>query len=91
MKFVDRFPSLAYIEFQVISFNDCVFIIDTFLSRLKNLSYLKIDYFENSPLDAPFSLENIIEKRRQAFPMNVIHERLMNVKNGGEVIEIWLK
>ncbi|CAF1440234.1 unnamed protein product [Adineta steineri] len=91
MKFVYRFPSLAYIELQVISFNDCVFIIDTFLSHLKNLSYLKIDYFENSLLDDPFSLENIIEKRRQAFPMNIIHEQLVNVKNDGEVIEIWLK
>ncbi|CAF1275130.1 unnamed protein product [Adineta steineri] len=91
MKFVDRVPSLAYIELQVISFNDCVSIIDTFLSHLKNLSYIKIDYFEDSLLDDPFSLENIIEKRRQAFPMDIIHEQLINVKNGREVIEIWLK
>ncbi|CAF1254183.1 unnamed protein product [Adineta steineri] len=61
------------------------------MNHLKNLSYIKIDYFENSPLDDPFSLENIIEKRRQAFPMNIIHEQLINVKNDGEVIEIWLK
>ncbi|CAF1472971.1 unnamed protein product [Adineta steineri] len=91
MKFVNRFLSLEHIELQVISFNDCVFIIDTFLSHLKNLSYLKIDYFEDSLLDDPFSLENIIEKRRQAFPMDIIHEQLINVKNGREVIEIWLK
>ncbi|CAF1204551.1 unnamed protein product [Adineta steineri] len=90
MKFVDRFPSLTHIKLQVISFDDCVSIIDTFLSHLKDLSYLKINYFEDSLLDDPFSLENIIEKRRQAFPMNVIHEQLINVKNNGKVIEIWL-
>ncbi|CAF3938525.1 unnamed protein product [Adineta steineri] len=90
MKFVDRFPSLTHIKLQVISFNDCVSIIDPFLSHLKNLSYIKIDYFENSLLDDPFSLENIIEKRRQAFPMNIIHKQLIDVKNDGEVIEIWL-
>ncbi|CAF4322906.1 unnamed protein product, partial [Adineta steineri] len=61
MKFVDRFPSLEHIELQVISFNDCVSIIDPFLGHLKNLSYLKINYFEDSLLDDPFSLENIIE------------------------------
>ncbi|CAF1264568.1 unnamed protein product [Adineta steineri] len=91
MKFVDRFPSLAHIELQVISFDNCVSIIDTFLNHLKNLSYLKIDYFEDSPLYDPFPRENIIKKRRQAFPMNIIHEQLINVKNDGEVVEIWLK
>ena len=90
VKLVDRFPSLIHIELQVISFNSCVSIIDTFLSHLQNLSYLKIDYFEDPPLDDPFSRENIIEKRRQAFPMNIIDEQLINVKNDGEVIEIWL-
>ncbi|CAF2827505.1 unnamed protein product [Rotaria sp. Silwood2] len=89
-KLVERFPSLVYIELQVISFNNSVSIIDTFISHLKNLSYLKIDYFEDSSLDDPFSHENIIEKRRQAFPMNIIHEQLINVKNDGEVMEIWL-
>ncbi|CAF4125096.1 unnamed protein product, partial [Rotaria sp. Silwood1] len=67
-KLVERFPSLIHIELQVISFNNCVSIIDTFLSHLKNLSYLKIDYFEDSSLDDPFSCEDIIEKRRQAYP-----------------------
>ncbi|CAF4650332.1 unnamed protein product [Rotaria sp. Silwood2] len=89
-KFVERFPSLIQIELQVISFNNCVSIIDTFLSRLKNLAYLKIDYFEDSSLDDPFSRENIIEKRRQAFPTNTINEQAISVKNDGEVVEIWL-
>ncbi|CAF2827492.1 unnamed protein product [Rotaria sp. Silwood2] len=89
-KFVERFPSLRAIELQVISFNNCVSIIDTFLSHLKNLSYLEIDYFEDSSLDDPFSREDIIEKRRQAFPMNIINEQAISVKNDGEVIEIWL-
>ncbi|CAF1651409.1 unnamed protein product, partial [Rotaria magnacalcarata] len=89
-KLVERFPSLTHIELQVVSFNNCVSIIDIFLSHLKNLSYLKIDYFEDTSLDDPFSRENIIEKRRQAFPMNMINEQLVNVKNNGEAIEIWL-
>ncbi|CAF1342808.1 unnamed protein product, partial [Adineta steineri] len=80
MKFVDRFPSLTYIKLQVISFDDCVSIIDTFLSHLKNLSYIKINYFEDSLLNDPFSLENIIEKRRQVFPTNIIHEQFISVK-----------
>ncbi|CAF3967870.1 unnamed protein product, partial [Rotaria magnacalcarata] len=40
-------------------------------------------------LDNPFSRENIIEKRRQAFPMMIIiNEQLVNVKNDGEITEI---
>ncbi|CAF1680819.1 unnamed protein product [Rotaria magnacalcarata] len=59
------------------------------LNHLKNLSYLKVDYFEDTSLDNPFSRENIIEKRRQAFPMMIIiNEQLVNVKNDGEITEI---
>ncbi len=89
-KLVERFPSLVHIELQIISLDSCVSIIDTFLSHLKNLSSIKIDYFENALLDYPFSRVNIIEKRRQEFPMNIINEQMINVKNDGDTIEIWL-
>jgi hypothetical protein len=89
-KLVERFPSLIHIELQVFSFDHCVSIIDTFLSHLEDLSYIRIDYYENILSDDPFSCDSIIEKRRQTFPMEVINEQMVNVKNNGEVIEIWL-
>ncbi|CAF1368986.1 unnamed protein product [Rotaria magnacalcarata] len=57
-KLVERFPSLTHIELQVVSFNNCASIIDIFLSHLKNLSYLKIDYFEDTSLD---DLKNVVK------------------------------
>ncbi|CAF4031151.1 unnamed protein product, partial [Rotaria sordida] len=89
-KLVEYFPSLIHIELQVFSFDNCVSSIETFLSHLKNLSYLKITYYENTSFNDPFSRDYIIEKRRQTFPMNIIYEQIINVKNNGEAIEIWL-
>ncbi|CAF3779244.1 unnamed protein product [Rotaria sordida] len=88
-KFVQRFPSLCHIELQVFSFDNCSFIIDIFLTELKQISYLKINY-DDTYFDDPFSCEYIIIKRRQAFPLDIINEQMVNVKNNGEVIEIWL-
>jgi len=90
-KFVQRFPSLSHIELHVFSFDNCVSIIDIFLSQLENLSYIKINYDHDTLLDDPFSCDYIIEKRRQTFPMNILNEQMINVKNNGETIEIWLK
>ena len=90
LKFVDRFPSLFDIELQVFSFDHCVSIINTFLSHLKNLSYIKIDYYQDTLLDDPFSRDYIIEKRRQTFPNNILNEQMINVINDGESIKIWL-
>ncbi len=89
-KLVQRFPSLSHIELQVFSFDHCVSIINIFLTHLKNLSYLKIDYNQDTLLDDPFSCDYIIEKRHQIFPNNIIDEQRVNVKNNGEAIEIWL-
>ncbi|CAF1480858.1 unnamed protein product [Rotaria sordida] len=88
-KFVQRFPSLCHIELQVFSFDNCSFIIDIFLTELKQISYLKINY-DDTYFDDPFSCEYIITKRRQAFSLDIINEQMVNVKNNGEVIEIWL-
>ena len=90
LKFVDRFPSLFDIELQVFSFDHCVSIIDIFLSHLKNLSYVKIDYHQDTLLDDPFSRDYIIKKRRQTFPNNILNEQMINVINNGESIKIWL-
>ena len=89
-KFVERFPSLVDIELQVFSFDHCVPIIETFLSHLKNLSYVRIDYYQDTLLDDPFSRDYIIEKRRQTFPNNILKEQMINVINDGETVEIWL-
>ena len=89
-KFVQRFPSLIDIELQVLSFDNCVSVINIFLTYLKNLSYFKINYSQKTLLDDPFSRNYIIEKRRQSFPDNIIDEEEVIVKNNGEVIEIWL-
>jgi len=89
-KFVQRFPSLSHIELQVFSFDDCVHIIDIFLTHLEHLSYLKIYYNQDTLLDDPFSYDYIIRKRRQMFPNNIFDEQMINVNNNGDVIEIWL-
>jgi len=89
-KFVQRFPSLSHIELQVFSFDDCVSIIDIFLTHLEHLSYLKIYYNQDTLLDNPFSYDYIIRKRRQMFPNNILNEQMINVKHDEDVIEIWL-
>jgi hypothetical protein len=89
-KFVQRFPSLVNIELQVLSFDNCVSVINIFVTYLKNLSYIKINYSQQTLLDDPFSRNYIIEKRRQSFPDNIIDEHKVIVKNNGEMIEIWL-
>jgi hypothetical protein len=66
-KFIQRFPSLSHIELQVFSFDNCVSLINTFLTYVRNLIYVKINYSD------PFSRDDIIEKRRQYFPDNVIN------------------
>jgi len=89
-KLVQRFPSLNHIELQVFSFDDCVSIINMFLTQLENLSYIKISYDNDALLDDPFSRDFIIEKRREIFPDHNLNEQMINVKNNGEHIEIWL-
>jgi hypothetical protein len=90
-KFVQCFPSLTNIELQVFSFDNCVSVVDIFLNHLKNLSYIKINYYQDTLLDDPFSRDYIIEKRREIFLDHNFNEQLVNVKNNGETIEIWLR
>ncbi|CAF1214986.1 unnamed protein product, partial [Rotaria sordida] len=47
-------------------------------------------YDQDTLLDDPFSHEYIITKRYQAFPVSIIDEQMVNVKNNDQVIEIWL-
>ncbi|CAF4110895.1 unnamed protein product, partial [Rotaria magnacalcarata] len=89
-KFVQCFPSLSHIELQVFSFDNCVFIIDIFLTHLKNLSYIKINFYQHTLLEDPFSRDYIIDKRRQLSPTNMIDEQMIGVKRDGETVEIWL-
>jgi hypothetical protein len=64
-KFIQRFPSLSHIELQVFSFDNCVSLINTFVTYVTNLGYVKINYSQNTLLIDPFSRDYIIEKRRQ--------------------------
>ncbi|CAF2684095.1 unnamed protein product [Rotaria sp. Silwood2] len=89
-KFVQCFPSLSHIELQVFLFDNCVSIIDIFLTHLENLSYVKINYYQDTLLDDPFSHDYIIEKRRQLFSNNIIHQQMIDVQNNEQTIEIWL-
>ncbi|CAF1473092.1 unnamed protein product [Rotaria sp. Silwood1] len=90
LKLVQHFPLLTHIELEVCSFDDCVSIIEIFLSWLKNLSYLKIKYYEDTVRCNPFSYDYILEKRRQICTNNIFHQEMIDVKNDEGTIEIWL-
>ncbi|CAF2765967.1 unnamed protein product [Rotaria sp. Silwood2] len=90
LKLVERFPSITNIEFEMFSFDDCISAIDILLNYLKDLSYLKIYYSQDSLLDYPFSRNYIIDKRRQAFNINIINEYKVIVSKNRESVEIRL-
>ncbi|CAF1362975.1 unnamed protein product [Adineta steineri] len=90
LQFVERFPSLVHIEPQVFSFDICSFIIEVLLTQSEQLSYVKINYHQDTLLDDYFTRDYITTKRRQVFPLNIINQQMMNVKNNGQTIEIWL-
>ncbi|CAF4155326.1 unnamed protein product [Adineta steineri] len=90
LKFVQRFPSLTNIEIQVFSFDHATSIIDICLSQLEHLSYVKIHYNTDTLLDDHFSCHYIIRKRRQSFSLKYLDEQMINIKNNGKIIEIWL-
>ncbi|CAF0978407.1 unnamed protein product [Adineta steineri] len=75
---------------QVFSFDICSFIIEVLLTQSEQLSYVKINYHQDTLLDDYFTREYISTKRRQVFPLNIINQQMMNVKNNGQTIEIWL-
>ncbi|CAF1551046.1 unnamed protein product, partial [Rotaria sordida] len=56
LKFVQRFPSLIDIELHVLlSFDNCVSVINTFLIYLENLHYVKSNCYQDTLFDDPFS------------------------------------
>ncbi|CAF5104525.1 unnamed protein product, partial [Rotaria sp. Silwood1] len=89
-KLVERFSSLTDIVLQVLSFDDCICVIDILLSHLKNLSYLKIYYNQVSSLDHPFSHNYIVDKRRETFDFNIMDEHKVTVSKNEESVEIRL-
>jgi hypothetical protein len=89
-KIVERFPSLNHVELHMFSFDHCVPVIDVFISHLKQLSYIKIHYFQDTLLDDPFSIDYILTKRSEIFPDVHLNAEIIKVKNDGEVIQIWL-
>jgi hypothetical protein len=89
-KLVERFPSLAQMGFKVYSFDNCVSIIDTFLTHLKKFHHVIIFYSKDTLLDDPFSRDYIIKKRREMFPDQNFNEQMVDVRNNGEDVEIYL-
>jgi hypothetical protein len=61
LKSVQHFPSTTYIELQVFWFDNCVSFIDIFLTHLKNLSFIGINYYQDTLLHDRFSSDYIIE------------------------------
>jgi len=59
-KLVQRFPSLSHIELQMFSFDNCISVIDIFLTQLERLSYVNIYYNQDTLVDNPFSRDSII-------------------------------
>jgi hypothetical protein len=90
LKLVERFPSLTRIELRVFSFDDCISAIDILLGHLNNFSYLKIYCDQISLCDHPFSRNYIIDKRREAFPLNIIDEHKVIVRKFENAIDIRL-
>jgi hypothetical protein len=90
LKLAQRFPSLKSIELEVISFDDCLCIIDVFLTQMENLFRVKVKYHQRTTLDDPFSRDYVIRKRRESFPDHALDEKMVNVKNDGKDIRIWL-
>ncbi|UJR24767.1 hypothetical protein I4U23_006141 [Adineta vaga] len=78
---IKRFPSIEEIELQVYSFDNCVFMINEFLTQLKCVSHIKVYYERNTLLDDPFSREYIFMKRYETFPNLMIDSKKIEVKN----------
>lgn len=89
-KFVQRFPLVEEIEFQVYSFDNCVYIIEEILTQLRCVSHLKLFYERNTLLDDPFSREYVFMKRYETFPSEIIDRKKVKVKNDGKAVEIWM-
>jgi hypothetical protein len=89
-KVSQRFPALKTIELEVFSFDDCLDIIDVFLTQMENLSHIKINYQQATPFDDPISLNYVLEKSRQKFPERVIDGKMANLKKTEKDVQIWL-
>ncbi|CAF4276535.1 unnamed protein product, partial [Rotaria sp. Silwood2] len=89
-KIVERFPSLTDIKLRVCSFDDFVSAIDILLCHLKNLSYLQIYCSLIPVIDHHYSPSYIIDKRRQAFDLNIIDGHKVVVRISAGYVEIRL-
>ena len=90
-KLIQRFPSLIDIELQVFSFDTCLHVVDILLDGLVNLLHLKIYFVTDTMLDNPYPRDYIIEKRRQAFPLNILNEDGVVVKMDEQSLEVYLQ
>jgi hypothetical protein len=87
---VKRFPSLHHIELQVYSLDICVLLVDILLINLVEFRALKIHFSEYALLDNPYSRDDVMEKRRQAFPTKICNEDKVTVHLTGKSLEIHL-
>ncbi len=89
-KLVERFPSLVHVELRIIYLDAYALLIDTLLGGLAKLVHLKIFFTYRLFIDNTCSVSYVIEKRRQAFPLNICNEDEVLVKIDERLLEIYL-
>lgn len=91
LKLIENFPSLIHIELRVISLVICASIFDILLNGLVNLLHLKIFYDEYSLLDDLSPIGDAVEKRRQAFSLNINNKDEVSLNFNKQFLEIYLR
>jgi hypothetical protein len=91
LKLIENFPSLIHIELRVISLVICASIFDILLNGLVNLLHLKIFYDEYSLLDDLSRIGDAVEKRRQAFSLNINNKDEVSLNFNKQFLEIYLR
>jgi hypothetical protein len=88
-KIVEHFPSLIHLELEIYSVGRCKPLLNILLDGLSKLIHLKIHFYKSMIIgEWEFLNDYVIERRRQAFPLNIcnenevfviIHERIMDI------------
>jgi len=90
-KLIENFPSLIHIELRVSSLVICTSIFDILLNGLVNLLHLKIFYDEYSLLDDLSPIGDAVEKRLQAFSLNINNKDEVFLNFNKQFLEIYLR
>ncbi len=90
-KIVERFPSLIHLELEIYSVDRCIPLFNTLLDGLSKLIHLRI-HFRQSLFTGELKFLNdyVIQRRRQAFPLNICNENEVSVKIHEQIMDIYL-